>query len=76
MWLMARGPWPLPHLVELAACSLAERLEMPYPASVDSLVDAAAWRTSVISQGAVPVGIPEQGQESGDDSDSVSDLEL
>ena len=67
---------PLPHLVELAACSLAERLEMPYPASVDSLVDAAAWRTSVISQGAVPVGIREQGQESGDDSDSDSDFEL
>ena len=66
----------LPHLVELAACSLAARLEMPHPASVDSLVDAAAWRTSVISQGAVPVGIPEQGQESGDDSDSVSDFEL
>ena len=61
--------------MELAACSLAARLEMPYPASVDSLVDAAAWRTSVISQGAVPVGIPEQCQESGDDSDSDSDFE-
>ena len=66
---------PLPDLMKLAACSLAQRLGLPHPASVDSLFDAAMWSTGVMSQGAVPVGVPEEGHDSGDDSDSDSDSE-
>ena len=66
---------PLPDLMKLAACSLAQRLGLPRPASVDSLLDAAVWRTSVMSQDAVPVDVPEQGQVSDDDSYSDSDSE-
>ena len=61
---------PLPDLMKLAACSLAKRLGLPSPASVDSLLDAAEWRTAV----------PDKGHNSGDDavysdSDSDSDSE-
>ena len=66
---------PLPDLIRLAACSLAERLGLPLPASVDSLLDTAVWSTGVMSQVAVPVGVPEQGHDSSDDSDSDSDSE-
>ena len=59
---------PLPDLMKLAACSLAKRLELPSPASVDSLHDAAEWRTDV----------PDKSHNSDDnavysDSDSYSD---
>jgi len=57
---------PLPDLMKLAACSLAKRLGLPSPASVDSLLDAAEWRTAV----------PDKGHNSGDDaaySDSDSE---
>ena len=57
---------PLPDLMKLAACSLAQRLGLPRPASVDSLLDAAVWRT----------GVPDEGHNSGDDaaySDSDSE---
>ena len=67
---------PLPRLVEHAARSLAARLDMPLPASVDSLDDPEAWRTCVTFEDADPVGIPAQGQASGDDSESVYDIEL
>ena len=61
--------------MKLAACRLAKRLRLPSPASVDSLLDAAVWRTGVMSQDAVPVDVPEQGQVSDDDSYSDSDSE-
>ena len=66
---------PLPDLMKLAACRLAKRLRLPSPASVDSLLDAEVWRTGVMSQDAVPVDVPEQGQVSDDDSYSDSDSE-
>ena len=59
---------PLPNLMKLAACSLAKRLRLPSPASVDSLLDAAEWRTAV----------PDKSHNSGDNavySDSDSDSE-
>ena len=64
---------PLPDLIKLAACSLAERLGLPPPASVDSLLDAGVWSTGVMSQGAVPVGVPDEGHDSGEDFDSDSE---
>ena len=61
--------------IRLAANTLAERLGLPLPGCVDSLLDTAVWRTGVISQVAVPLSVPEQGHDDRDDSDSDSDPE-
>merc|ERR1712186_141935 len=44
---------PLPDLMRLAARSLAERLQLPSPASVDTLEEAAAWSAGFLSQGTI-----------------------
>ena len=61
---------PLPDLMMLAASSLAQRLELPRPASVGSLLDATLWSTDVFHQVPDPVDVPQDGHDSGDDSDS------
>ena len=66
---------PLPNLMKLAACSLAQRLELPCPAPVDSLLDAAVWSTGFSHQGAVSVNVPQEDHDSGDDTDSDTESE-
>ena len=60
---------PLPDLVRLAANSLAERLGLPVPGCVDSLLDTAVWRTGVKSQAVVSLSVSEQGHDDSDGSD-------
>ena len=55
--------------IRLAANTLAERLGLPLPGCVDSLLDTAAWRTGVRSQTAVSLSVSEQGHDDSDGSD-------
>ena len=61
--------------MKLAACSMAQRLELPSPAPVDSVLDAAEWSTGVFQQGPNPVRGSQEGHDSGDDSDSETESE-
>ena len=70
----------LPDLMKRAACSLAQRLELPRPAPDDGLLDATVWSTDVFHQGSVPVDVPQEDHDSStdfysDDSDSDTESE-
>ena len=54
---------------------MAQRLELPSPAPVDSVLDAAEWSTGVSQQGPNPVRGSQEGHDSGDDSDSETESE-
>ena len=62
--------------MKLAAKSLAQRLGLPYPDSVEELLNQAEWHSQVLTPSSDSADVLEASDGSNDDSDSDAGPEI
>ena len=63
---------PLHDLMRVAACSLAERLDLARPVSVQGVLDEEVWHSGALSQDSGPLDVVGGTEDRDNDSDIVS----